>query len=47
MLECDKDTKDDELKEVTFKPRLCTFEQDIMEVMGIKEDRKPAKTYWY
>lgn len=45
--ECDKDTKDDELKEVTFKPRLCTFEQDIMEVMGIKEDRKPAKTYWY
>ncbi|XP_046370699.2 probable 39S ribosomal protein L24, mitochondrial [Haliotis rufescens] len=46
-VETDKDTKDKELKKITFKPRLSTFEQDIMEKMGIKEDREPAKTYWY
>jgi len=45
--ESEKDTKEEELKEVTFKPKLCTFEQDIMNVMGIKETRKRAKTYWY
>jgi hypothetical protein len=45
--ECDKDTKEDDLKEATFKPKLCTFEEDIMNAMGIKETRKRAKTYWY
>jgi large subunit ribosomal protein L24 len=45
--ESDVDTKEDELTEVTFKPKLCTFEQDIMNIMGIKEPRKRAKTYWY
>jgi len=42
-----KDTKEDELVEVTFRPKLCTFEEDIMQEMGIVENRKPAKTYWY
>ncbi len=46
-LEGDKDTTDKELKEVTFTPQLVTFEKDIMERMGIKEDREHAKTYWY
>ena len=47
VAECEKDTKEDELTEVTFEPKLCTFEEDIMDVMGIKEDRIPAKTYWW
>jgi len=45
--ETDKDTKEDELKEVTFKPKLCMFEDDIMRAMGIKEDRKWPKYYYY
>lgn len=42
-----KDTLADDVSEVTFQPKLQTFEMDIMEQMGIKEDRIPAKTYWY
>lgn len=42
-----KDTLADDVAEVTFEPKLQTFEMDIMEKMGIKEDRIPAKTYWY
>lgn len=43
----EKDTKEKELTEVTFEPKLCTFETDIMNEMGIKEERKRTKTYWY
>lgn len=42
-----KDTTADVIKEITFKPNLRTFEMDIMENMGIKEDRVPPKSYWY
>lgn len=42
-----KDTRAKELEKITFAPRLMTFEQEIMEELGIKEDRVPAKTYWY
>jgi len=45
--ESDKDTKEDELLAVTFKPKVCSFEEEIMREMGIVENRKPAKTYWY
>ncbi|XP_073986350.1 mitochondrial ribosomal protein L24 [Rhodnius prolixus] len=45
--ESPKDTTEADLKDITFLPRLCTFEMDIMESMGIKEDRVPVKTYWY
>ncbi|XP_051162120.1 probable 39S ribosomal protein L24, mitochondrial [Leptopilina boulardi] len=43
----DKDTKKEEVEKITFKPELKTFEMDIMDKMGIKEDRIPQKTYWY
>lgn len=43
----DKDTSNDALKKVTYKPILKSFEQDIMDIMGIKEDKEPGKTYWY
>lgn len=42
-----KDTGKDEVEDVTFQPKLQTFEMDIMDSMGIKEDRIPKKTYWY
>ncbi|XP_041371469.1 probable 39S ribosomal protein L24, mitochondrial [Gigantopelta aegis] len=45
--EKEKDTRAAEMKAVTLKPKLSTFEQDIMEQMGIKEERQPVKTYWY
>ncbi|CAH1954855.1 unnamed protein product [Acanthoscelides obtectus] len=46
-LEQPKDTTADVIKDITFEPKLCTFEMDIMEKMGIKEDRIPPKSYWY
>ena len=42
-----KDTSADELAKITFMPKLATFEMDIMEELGIKDDRVPAKVYWY
>ncbi|KAF7267658.1 hypothetical protein GWI33_019147 [Rhynchophorus ferrugineus] len=42
-----KDTEGSVVTEVTFKPKLCTFEMDLMDKMGIKEDRIPPKSYWY
>jgi len=45
--ESEKDTKAPEVTAITFEPALKTFEMDIMEQMGIKEDGVPAKTYWY
>ncbi|CAL1286048.1 unnamed protein product [Larinioides sclopetarius] len=42
-----KDTPPKDVEAITFKPRLMTFEQEIMENMGIKEDKEPQKTYWY
>jgi len=45
--ETDKDTQEKELSEMTFKPKLCMFEDDIMKAMGIKEDRKWPEYYYY
>jgi len=42
-----KDTKPADVEEITYEPKLATFEMDIMEKMGIKEERKAAKTWWY
>ena len=42
-----KDTRPDQVEEVTYEPTLATFEMDIMQEMGIEEDRIPQKTYWY
>ncbi|CAH2229009.1 probable 39S ribosomal protein L24, mitochondrial [Pararge aegeria] len=43
----EKDTTAAVANKITYDPKLCTFEMDIMESMGIKEDRVPAKSYWY
>jgi large subunit ribosomal protein L24 len=42
-----KDTTAKEVEAITFDPKLKTFEMEIMEVMDIKEDRVPKKSYWY
>lgn len=46
-MERPKDTVAADAEEITFSPKLKTFEMDIMDDMGIKDDREPAKTYWY
>ncbi|CAG4995454.1 unnamed protein product [Parnassius apollo] len=43
----EKDTAASDVTKITFQPKLATFEMDIMESMGIKEDRVPVKSYWY
>ncbi|KAL1122667.1 hypothetical protein AAG570_002994 [Ranatra chinensis] len=45
--ESTKDTNEKELTKITFSPKIKTFEMDIMDSMGIKEERIPCKTYWY
>ncbi|KOC66872.1 putative 39S ribosomal protein L24, mitochondrial [Habropoda laboriosa] len=42
-----KDTSVNDVQELTFEAKLKTFEMDIMDTMGIKEDRVPKKYYWY
>ncbi|TRY74790.1 hypothetical protein TCAL_00652 [Tigriopus californicus] len=41
------DTPASLVQEITFEPKLCTFEMDIMESEGIVETRNPPRTYWY
>ena len=43
----EKDTNAADVEEITYEPKLATFEMEIMEAHGIKEDRIPHKTYWY
>jgi len=42
-----KDTVPRDVTNITYEPRLATFEMDIMQEMGIKETRIPKKTWWY
>ena len=42
-----KDTPESEVKKVTFQPEAKTFEMDICDKMGIKDDRVPYPMYWY
>lgn len=42
-----KDTPADQVTKATFKPQLKTFEMEISDKFGIKDDRVPYPTYWY
>lgn len=42
-----KDTTAADVEEITYEPKLATFEMEIMELQSIKEERVPHKTYWY
>lgn len=46
-IEREKDTTAAVASEITFEPKMMTFEMEVMQEMGIKEDRIPGKTYWY
>lgn len=43
----DKDTSAGEASVKTFKPKLATFEMDLMKEYDIQETRTPSKTFWY
>lgn len=45
--ETNKDTTEAVLTKITFEAKLKTFEQDLMDEYGIKEDRQRAPTYYY
>ncbi|GAB1605198.1 probable 39S ribosomal protein L24, mitochondrial [Argonauta hians] len=45
--ETSKDTGKDVVTKITFQPKLMTFEQDLMQQFGIKDDRKRAETFIY
>ncbi|XP_048476383.1 probable 39S ribosomal protein L24, mitochondrial [Rhincodon typus] len=42
-----KDTSVEDALEKTFTPILKTFEEDVMEKMGINESSRPRRSYWY
>lgn len=46
-IEKEKDTPANVVTAITFKPSLRTFEMEIMDEMGIVEDRTEKKIYWY
>lgn len=46
-VETEKDTTAKVVEDITYTPKLKTFEMEIMEELGIKEDRIPKRTYWY
>lgn len=46
-IEQPKDTPAKLVNKVTFKPTAKTFEMDICDQMGIKDDRVPYPMYWY
>ena len=47
ILNKDKDTAPAVVEDITYEPKLATFEMDVMDQMGIKEERIPRKTWWY
>uniref|UniRef100_A0A8C9L948 Large ribosomal subunit protein uL24m n=1 Tax=Pavo cristatus TaxID=9049 RepID=A0A8C9L948_PAVCR len=42
-----KDTSVDDTLDKTYTPSLKTFEEEIMDAMGIVETRRAKKSYWY
>ncbi len=46
-LNSEKDTKAKDVEEITFEPKLATFEMEIMESLGIKEERDAKPTFFY
>ncbi|NWR51917.1 RM24 protein, partial [Regulus satrapa] len=42
-----KDTSEEEALAKTYRPSLKTFEEEIMDAMGIVETRRAKKSYWY
>ncbi|NXD88861.1 RM24 protein, partial [Halcyon senegalensis] len=46
-IEGPKDTSVEDALDKTYLPSLKTFEEEIMDSMGIVETRRAKKSYWY
>jgi len=46
-IEQPKDTAAEHIKKVSFVPKIKTFEMEIMDEMGIKEEKIPYPMFWY
>jgi len=42
-----KDTPLEQVKQVTYRPVLSTFEREVELSLGVVEHRKRAPTFWY
>nr|XP_046274287.1 probable 39S ribosomal protein L24, mitochondrial [Scatophagus argus]XP_046274288.1 probable 39S ribosomal protein L24, mitochondrial [Scatophagus argus] len=42
-----KDTSPEDTLAKTYMPSLKTLEEEVMEKMGIQENRRPRRSYWY
>ncbi|CAL8364745.1 unnamed protein product [Arctogadus glacialis] len=42
-----KDTSPDDTLEKTYVPSLKTLEEEVMERLGIQEQRRPRRSFWY
>ncbi|KAM3858704.1 large ribosomal subunit protein uL24m [Diretmus argenteus] len=42
-----KDTSPEDTLEKSYVPSLKTLEEEVMEKLGIQEDRRPQRSYWY
>ncbi|NWV45790.1 RM24 protein, partial [Daphoenositta chrysoptera] len=42
-----KDTSEEDALAKTYRPSLKTFEEEVMDAMGIVETRRAKKSYWY
>lgn len=42
-----KDTSPEDTLEKTYVPSLKTLEEEVMEKMGIQENRRHRRSYWY
>lgn len=47
VLDGPKDTSPEDTLEKTYAPSLKTLEEEVMEKMGIQENRKHQRSYWY
>ncbi|CEF68164.1 39S ribosomal protein L24, mitochondrial [Strongyloides ratti] len=46
-LESKKDTNASDVLKRTYVPKLCSFEDEIMESLGIKEEKQRKPSFWY
>lgn len=42
-----KDTSPEDTLEKTYTPSLKTLEEEVMEKLGIQENRRQKRSYWY
>ncbi len=43
----DKDTRAKDVEDITYRPKLATFEMELMELYGIQETRQAKPSFFY